>query len=82
MTRKYALDPVLEKQYDVRLLRNDFMDVYQGWCDTSAEFRRNADMDENLAYGENDRHRLDVFRCNLNRRSRAASQHKTDAANP
>ena len=64
MARKYPLDPVLEKQYDVRLLRDDFMDVYQGWCDTSAEFRRNADMDADLAYGDDDRHRLDIFRSN------------------
>ena len=64
MTRKYPLDPILEKQYDVRLLRDDFMDVYQGWCDTSAEFRRNADMDADLAYGDDERQRLDIFRSN------------------
>lgn len=39
------------------------MDVYNGWCSTSEQFRKNSDSSLDCEYGTGDRDRLDLFRC-------------------
>ncbi len=63
MERTIALDPELEKGYNLRLLRDDFMDVFQGWCDASEQFRVNCDNSLDCVYGPGPKDRLDIFRC-------------------
>lgn len=63
MTRAIPIDPVLEKGYDVRLLRDDFAQIVEGWTARSAGLRANADCQLDCAYDTGDRDKLDIFRC-------------------
>ncbi len=63
MTRDIPIDPVLEKGYDVRLLRSDFADLVEVWSARSAELRASSDSVLDCTYAGGDRDKLDIFRC-------------------
>ncbi len=63
MTRDIAIDPVLEKGYDVRLLRSDFADLVEVWNARSAELRTSTEARLDCAYDGGERDKLDIFRC-------------------
>ena len=57
-----ATDAELERDYNVRLLRDDLDDLMIGWSERSARFRATADCQLDLAYGARERERIDLFR--------------------
>ena len=63
MTRDIPIDPVLEHGYDVRLLRDDFAEIVEGWSARSQRLRAGADASLDCAYDTGERDKLDVFRC-------------------
>jgi arylformamidase len=62
MSRATPIDPQLEKNYNLRLLRDDLDSVIQQWVDRSAVTRANADGMLDCAYAEGKKDRLDIFR--------------------
>ncbi len=63
MPRELPVDPELEKGYNVRLLRDDFQQLFEGWAVRSEEFRANADVQLDCAYDDGPRDKIDLFRC-------------------
>ena len=63
MARTIPVDPVLERGYDVRKLRDDFEAFLEDFMSRSAEFRSNADCSLDCAYGGGEKDKLDIFRC-------------------
>jgi arylformamidase len=63
MTERPAqpIDPYLEREYDVRKLRSDFDDIGKGWAARSAAFRAGVQCSLDVAYGSENRQRLDIF---------------------
>ena len=61
MNRAFPIDPELEKGYNVRLLRDDFQQLYEDWTTRSSEFRNNASGRLELAYDNGSRDKLDLF---------------------
>jgi arylformamidase len=57
-----ATDAVLEREYNVRLLRDDLDDLMADWSARGADYRAKADCQLDLAYGERERERIDLFR--------------------
>lgn len=51
----------LNREYNVRILRTDFDDMYNGWIARSAAFRDRSTNKLDLAYGDRPREKLDVF---------------------
>ncbi|MEP7156702.1 MAG: alpha/beta hydrolase [Betaproteobacteria bacterium] len=58
-----ALNPALEREYNNRALVPEHPAIFSRWRNASAVFRRDADATLDLAYGEDERHRLDIFRA-------------------
>ena len=56
-------DAELDREYNVRLLRDDFDDIVAGWFARSEAFREGAEARLDLAYGPGERERLDLFLC-------------------
>lgn len=63
MNRDFPIDPELEKGYNLRLLRDDFEQLFEGWTTRSSVFRANADTQLDCAYDSGPRDKLDLFRC-------------------
>jgi len=63
LDREIPVDTELEKGYNVRLLRDDFQQLYEGWATRSETFRANADAQIDCAYEDGPRDKLDLFRC-------------------
>ena len=63
MNRDFPVDPELEKGYNVRLLRDDFQQLFEGWTARSSVFRTKADTQLDCAYDNGPRDRLDLFSC-------------------
>lgn len=63
MHREFPIDPDLEQGYNVRLLRDDFQKLFEGWTARSSVFRTNADAQLDCAYDDGPRDKLDLFRC-------------------
>ncbi len=63
MNRDNPVDPVLEKGYNVRLLRDDFPQIAEGWAARSAALRAHVDAQLDCVYGAGPCDKLDVFRC-------------------
>ena len=61
MERKIPVDPVLEHGYDVRMLRDDFAQISEGWIARSKAFRESTSSHLDCVYGDGDRDKLDVF---------------------
>ena len=65
MIKDLPIDPVLEKGYNVRLLRDDFTQISADWMHRSEVFRQSADALLDCVYGDGEKDKLDVFRCGL-----------------
>ena len=63
MTRTKAIDPILEKGYNVRLLVDDFDGLINKWTKRSATFRATVDSSIDCQYGSGEKDKLDIFRC-------------------
>ena len=63
MERTIPVDPILEKEYNVRLLVDDFDGLISRWSDRSEKFRQNVDSSLNCQYGDGEKDKLDIFRC-------------------
>jgi arylformamidase len=63
LDREIPVDPELEKGYNLRLLRDDFQQLYESWATRSETFRDNADAQIDCAYDDGPRDKLDLFRC-------------------
>ena len=63
MHREFPIDPDLEQGYNVRLLRDDFQQLFESWTARSSVFRANADAQLDCAYDDGPRDKLDLFRC-------------------
>lgn len=53
----------LEREYDVRKLRDDFDDLIVAWSERSSAFRAVAECRPDVSYGPGPRDRLDLFLC-------------------
>ena len=63
MASNTEIDPELEREYNVSLLRADFPATVEDWVTRSEAFRDIADAQLNLAYGEGEGERVDLFSC-------------------
>jgi len=63
LDREFPVDTELEKGYNLRLLRDDFQQLYESWATRSETFRANADAQLDCAYDDGPRDKLDLFRC-------------------
>jgi len=57
-------DPYFESEYNVRSLRSDYGDVVAGWNQRSSYLHRTLDCRLDVAYGEGERERMDIFTGN------------------
>ena len=53
----------LDKLYNNRLLVPECMDMLQRWTQDSAAVRQSADCKLDVAYGQGDKEKLDIFPC-------------------
>jgi arylformamidase len=63
LDRDLQIDPELEKGYNVRLLRDDMPQLFEGWTARSEAFRADAHMRLDCPYDTGPRDKLDLFRC-------------------
>ncbi len=63
LNRELPVNPELEKGYNVRLLRDDFQQLFENWSARSLAFRTSADALLDLAYDDGPRDKLDLFHC-------------------
>ena len=63
MPGELPIDSELEKGYNLRLLRDDFQQLFEVWTASSEAFRTNADAQLDCAYDDGARDKLDLFRC-------------------
>jgi arylformamidase len=61
--RRIPIDPRLEREYNVRKLRDDFDQVFESWIVRSAAFRKAADAALGCSYDAGEKDKLDLFRC-------------------
>lgn len=65
MERSVPVDPELEKGYDVRMLRDDFPQIIEGWSERSVAFREKAETRIDCEYDTGPQDKLDLFYCGL-----------------
>jgi arylformamidase len=63
MTERRTIDPDLEQAYNNMARRPDAPELLQGLEDRSAAYRQQADAALDCRYGDDERERLDLFRC-------------------
>ena len=62
MNRQIPIDPVLEKGYDVRMLRDDFAEISNAWIERSSLTRKNANVSLDCSYDIGPANKIDIFR--------------------
>ena len=63
MTAATQIDPELEYNYNNMARRPDTPELLQHLAELSADYRTRADAALDCVYGDNERERLDIFRC-------------------